>query len=353
MTINLMKRIFPGCTTLVNPSQLVKNLVQVRFKMTKSRRLRAPSVAKQSDKWVQKKTIGRMEADVVYDEDFAKRKPVDRVWLVNEYPTQYWPVETAIKWHAEMAQPAMLNSMDSFVWAKLRLDMTTSKKTKFLDNIRGLVTFPNYFDDRPKKNVVLFCRLPDHLKAAERQGAYMYGYSDLIKQFERGDISDLNYEYVLCAPDVYADILHLRKKISKEKFPNPNNGSLHPNVENMLEKFIRGKEYESTKYEDAKAILELRIGIINMGEEKLIENLKTLIQQVCTHRETKLGSFVTSCSLYCPPSVEDFKVDIKEYLPSDEDILDVKEKEEIAKKAALDKIKESGKAFDDEAFKLA
>ena len=75
----------------------------------------------------------------------------------------------------------------------------------------------------------------------------MFGYTEVIKQverldnfffrllfqmicfsqFERGDVTDTNYEYVLCAPDVYADILHLRKKISKEKFPNPQYGLLN------------------------------------------------------------------------------------------------------------------------------
>lgn len=101
-------------------------------------------------------------------------------------------------------------------------------------------------------------------------------------------MTDTNYEYVLCAPDVYADILHLRKKISKEKFPNPVQGflfdlivrtrfgfffidgfflfvgSLHPNVEKMLEKFIRGKEYQSAKYEEARGVLELRFGIVRL-----------------------------------------------------------------------------------------
>ncbi|CAF4498020.1 unnamed protein product, partial [Rotaria magnacalcarata] len=37
--------------------------------------------------------------------------------------------------------------------------------------------------------------------------------------------------------------------------------SLHPNVDKMLEKFIRGKEYQSVKYEEARGILELRFGI--------------------------------------------------------------------------------------------
>ncbi|CAF4752651.1 unnamed protein product, partial [Rotaria magnacalcarata] len=48
-----------------------------------------------------------------------------------------------------MVQPKILNSMDSFVWARLKLDMTTPKKTKFVENVRGLVTFPHYFEDRP------------------------------------------------------------------------------------------------------------------------------------------------------------------------------------------------------------
>jgi len=40
-------------------------------------------------------------------------------------------------------------------------------------------------------------------------------------------------------------------------------GSLHPNVDKMLEKFIRGKEYQSAKYEEARGVLELRFGIVN------------------------------------------------------------------------------------------
>lgn len=40
-------------------------------------------------------------------------------------------------------------------------------------------------------------------------------------------------------------------------------GSLHPNVDRMLEKFIRGKEYQSAKYEEARGVLELRFGIVN------------------------------------------------------------------------------------------
>ncbi|CAF1505488.1 unnamed protein product [Rotaria sp. Silwood1] len=350
MTSILVRQLWSsiGSSSFLRPTIQIQPSIRTKM-VRRITRHRVPTHAKPSDKWAQKKTAVRtIEAEVVYDDEFAKRKPIDKVWLVKEYPVRSWPLETVLQWHREMVQPKMLNSMDSFVWARLKLDMTTSKKTKFVENVRGLVTFPHYFEDRPRKNVVLFCRLPEHIKAAEKHGAYMFGYTEVIKQFERGDVTDTNYEYVLCAPDVYADILHLRKKISKEKFPNPQYGSLHPNVDKMLEKFIRGKEYQSVKYEEARAILELRFGIINMPQEQLIENFQALIEQVSTHSQTKVGPFVTGCSVYCPPSTEEFRIDVTPFLPSEEDVI---EKKEADKQVVDDLIKKSAPEIGDDLLK--
>lgn len=49
-------------------------------------------------------------------------------------------------------------------------------------------------------------------------------------------------------------------------------GSLHPNVDKMLEKFIRGKEYQSAKYEEARGVLELRFGIVCSSHSFLFIN---------------------------------------------------------------------------------
>ncbi|CAF4545478.1 unnamed protein product [Rotaria socialis] len=337
-----------GCSSILRPTVNIQPSIRTKM-VRRVNRHRVPTHTKPSDRWAQKKTVARiMEADAIYDDEFAKRKPIDKIWLAKEYPVRSWSLETVLEWHREMVQPRMLNSMDSFVWARLKLDMTTPKKTKFVENVRGLVTFPHYFEDRPRKNVVLFCRLPEHIKAAEKHGAYMSGYTEVIKQFERGDVTDTNYEYVLCAPDVYADILHLRKKISKDKFPNPQYGSLHPNVDKMLEKFIRGKEYQSVKYEEARGILELRFGIINMPQEQLIENFQALIEQVSTHSQTKVGPFVTGCSVYCPPSTEEFRVDVTPFLPSDEDVIESKE---LEKQVVDDLIKKSAPEIGDDILK--
>ncbi|CAF1163624.1 unnamed protein product [Adineta ricciae] len=350
MTSLLVQQLWSGLTASSFLRPTIQIQPAIRTKMARRiQRNRVPTHAKPSNTWMQKKVVSRTaEAEPVYDDEFAKRKPIDKVWLVKEYPVQSWPLDTVLNWHREMVQPKILNSLDSFVWARLKLDMTTSKKTKFLESVKGLVTFPHYFEDRPRKNVVLFCRLPEHMKAAEKHGAYMFGYTDVIKQFERGDVTDTNYEYVLCAPDVYADILHLRKKISKDKFPNPQFGSLHPNVDKMLEKFIRGKEYQSAKYEEARGIVELRFGIINMSNQQLEENFKALLEQLCTHSQTKAGPFVLGSSVYCPPSTEEFRVDVAPYLPDEEDVLD---KKESAKQVVDDLIKKSAPDVGDELFK--
>ena len=181
MTSLLIRQLWSGLSSSSFLRPTIQFQPSIRTKMARRiNRQRVPTHAKPSDKWVQKKTVyvlnrmidfynkfyefisfrsKNMEADVVYDDEFTKRKPVDKVWLVKEYPVQSWPLETVLQWHREMAQPKMLNSMDSFVWARLKLDMTTSKKTKFIENVKGLVTFPHYFEDRPRKNVVLFCRV--------------------------------------------------------------------------------------------------------------------------------------------------------------------------------------------------
>ncbi|UJR38323.1 hypothetical protein I4U23_030993 [Adineta vaga] len=350
MTGLFVRHLWSGLTSssFLRPSIQIQPSIRTKM-VRRVNRHRVPTHTKPSDSWIQKKTVTRnLEADAVYDDEFAKRKPVDKVWLVKEYPVRPWPLGQVLQWHREMAQPKMLNSMDSFLWARLKLDMTTAKKTKFIENVKGLVTFPHYFEDRPRKNVVLFCRLPEHMKAAEKYGAYMFGYTDVIKQFERGDVTDTNYEYVLCAPDVYADILHLRKKISKDKFPNPQYGSLHPNVDKMLEKFIRGKEYQSAKYEEARGIVELRFGIINMSDQQLTENFQALVEQLTTHSQTKAGPFVVGSSVYCPPSTEEFRVDVTPFLPDEEDVL---EKKESAKQVVDDLIKKTTPDIGDDLLK--
>jgi hypothetical protein len=75
-----------------------------------------------------------------------------------------------------------------------------------------------------------------------------------------------------------------------------------------------------------------------MPDEQLLANFHALIEQVSSHSQTKAGPFVTGCSVYCPPSTEEFRADVTPFLPSEEDVL---EKKELAKQAVDDMIKTS------------
>jgi hypothetical protein len=85
-----------------------------------------------------------------------------------------------------------------------------------------------------------------------------------------------------------------------------------------------------------------------MSDEQLIENFEALIEQVSTHSQTKVGPFVTGCSVYCPPSIEEFRVDVTPFLPSEEDVL---EKKELAKQVVDDMIKKSTPEIGDDLLK--
>jgi hypothetical protein len=85
-----------------------------------------------------------------------------------------------------------------------------------------------------------------------------------------------------------------------------------------------------------------------MPDEKLIENFQALIEQVSTHSQTKVGPFVTGCSVYCPPSTEEFRVDVTPFLPSEEDVL---EKKEMAKQVVDDMIKKAAPDIGEDLLK--
>jgi hypothetical protein len=85
-----------------------------------------------------------------------------------------------------------------------------------------------------------------------------------------------------------------------------------------------------------------------MSDQQLIENFQSLIEQVSTHSQTKAGPFVTGCSVYCPPSTEEFRVDVTPFLPSEEDVL---EKKELAKQVVDDMIKQTTPDIADDLLK--
>jgi large subunit ribosomal protein L1 len=120
--------------------------------------------------------------DNLVDKKLEGREVVDPVWLFKEYKPKIYQIEEAIEFHKELARPEMLNNMEGFLHVRLILDMNTKKKTKFLDNVKGAVFYPNFFKDGYQKEVVAICKDDAQIEACKQAGALFAGYEDIIKK---------------------------------------------------------------------------------------------------------------------------------------------------------------------------
>jgi ribosomal protein L1 len=304
-------------------------------KNQKTKRSKAPTEGgKSSSEWVSKKRTTFVEDDS-QDKLYAERKIVDSVWLMNEYKQQELPIETAIKYHMELAQPRILNNMDGFLHVRMLLDMKSKKKGKFLDNIKGSVYLPHYFKDGIQKEVIAICKNNNEIDESKKAGALLAGFTDILQKFEKGEISEQMYDFLVCTPDAYPDVVLLKKKINKDKFPTVKGKTVTENIVETVRRLHLSKDYESMKNSDAEAILKMKVGRLNFEMDHLVENLKNILLQVLEHKKFDSESFIKSCVLYCPPSTEKFKIDVSRFYEKPEE-----KKVESAKEEVKEEVKE-------------
>ncbi|KAL7676449.1 hypothetical protein ACOME3_002701 [Neoechinorhynchus agilis] len=289
---------------------------QIRERTQRTQHAKRPSVAKVKDKWISSK-VSQIHAEKDIARTVSAEKPVDNVWLLNDFPQTPLDLNEAVRSVRKSAEYFRLTN--SLICARLELNMTTERKTKFLPNIRGLVDFPVAFEDQPANNVILFCKRDNHIELARKYGCYLYGHEDLIKMFVAGEIMDFSYDYILSTPDVYADITRLRKRVGADRFPTQANGQLVIDLEKALKKFRHGHFYESCKLSDALAIVRINIGRINLSNEEIMENFTTAIKEILSRHNPPNGSFIKSALLVSPPTTDRFSVDIEPFVKDDEE----------------------------------
>lgn len=269
-----------------------------------------------------RRMLGRKLAEENLDKNFLKREIVDPVWLFNEYKPQLFPIEEAMKFHIDMAQPEMLNNPNGYVSVRLFLDMTTKKKAKFMDEFKGAVYYPNTFKEGIQKEVIAICKGEEEIEAAKNAGALHAGHEEVLKMFEKGEIADQMYDFLVCTPETFADVVLIKKKINKDKLPNLRENTVSQDIGEAVKRFYLSKDYGVEKLTDSKGSLKAKIGTLDMGAEKLTENLCSLIEKVREHKKFMTDDFITECVVFAAPSTERFKVDLSRFSKIDE----VKEK---------------------------
>jgi ribosomal protein L1 len=293
-----------------NPSGMLTQ--QLRWKTNKSHKFRAPHEAKEQAKWSNQKSNAKVEEKV---KRTITRKVVDDVWIRAHYAKPVYSTLQAIEMHKECAQPCMLDNLDGKIIAKMTLDFTMKKKTKFLKPFQELITLPNPWDHGESRNIIAFCKEPEDIAAAEKLGAVHAGGLDLIQMIERTEVLREEFDYVVSTYDIAPELVKIRTLI-KDLFPNKKTGNLGPNITEMIDHFQNGHRYQVKKTSlENEGTVEIEFGNLTMTNEQLEENLIVFIKSLCARRSPDLGPFVKGASFLCPPSTENFLVDLTPYMP--------------------------------------
>ncbi|XP_050680119.1 50S ribosomal protein L1 [Leptidea sinapis] len=233
----------------------------------------------------------------------------------NVYPMRYyrWPVytaEEAVIAHKETHHPTMYNCPDSLVFAKVELNMEGVKKTRYVDNFTRLTLLPHNFPRDEERSILAFCKGPELHQQLLKAGATTAGGTELIKKIQEGSIKLSDYDYVIAHPNIITDLVPIRG-LMKRRFPNVKNGTLDPNILDLVKKFSAGIQYKVMKDENQQnyACVEVPIGRLNMDIKFVVENIDTLLKDIQSMRPKRDGRFITRCLITSPPSTENLKID--------------------------------------------
>lgn len=135
--------------------------------------------------------------------------------------------------------------------------------------VRGAVVLPH--GTGKTRRVVVFAR-GEKLKEAEAAGADVVGAEDLIARVQEGW---LDFDVAIAAPDVMGMVGKVGRILGpRGLMPNPKTGTVTFDIARAVAEVKAGKiEYRV----DKAGIIHAPIGKVSFDAEKLVENLRTLV----------------------------------------------------------------------------
>lgn len=139
--------------------------------------------------------------------------------------------------------------------------------------VRGVIVLPN---GTGKTKRVLVLAKADKLKEAESAGADYFGGEELVQKIQTQNWFD--FDVIVATPDMMGVVGRLGKVLGpKGLMPNPKSGTVTFEIEKAIQEIKAGKvEYRV----DKTSIINVPIGKVSFGREKLTENFNALISAV-------------------------------------------------------------------------
>ena len=156
--------------------------------------------------------------------------------------------------------------------------------------VRGTVVLPH---GRGKKIKVLVFAKGEKEREAKKEGADFVGTAELIEKIKKGWC---DFDVAITTPDMMKEIARLGRILGpKGLMPNPKLGTVTLKIGQAVKEAMAGRiEYKM----DSFGILHLSIGKRSFKEEKLLENIFTLLGAVVKSRPaTAKGQYLRSVTL--------------------------------------------------------
>lgn len=170
----------------------------------------------------------------------------------------------------DLAQKTAKAKFDETVEAHIRLGVDSRHADQ---QVRGAVVLPH---GTGKKVRVLVFAKGDKAKEAEQAGAEFVGAEDMVTKIQSENWFE--YDVVVATPDMMGVVGRLGKVLGpKGLMPNPKAGTVTMDVAKAIADIKAGKiEYRL----DKTNIIHCPIGKASFGNQKLLENFRTLMDAI-------------------------------------------------------------------------
>ena len=173
----------------------------------------------------------------------------------------------------------------------LDLAMRLGVNPKHADQmVRGTVVLPHGLGVTRRVCVIAS---GEKMKEAEDAGADIVGGDDLVEKIQKGF---MDFDAVVATPDVMRSVGKLGKVLGpRGLMPNPKTGTVTFEVSKAIQEIKAGKvEFRV----DKTAIVHVPVGKMSFPDDKLVENLRTLIDSVLKAKPPAAkGKYVKSIAI--------------------------------------------------------
>lgn len=204
------------------------------------------------------------------------KKYLEKAKLLEEGKT-YTP-EEAVK----LVKQTTVAKFDESVDLALKLSIDPKK-----DSVRGTVVLPAGTGKAVKVGVIA---KGDKIKEAQEAGADHIGGTDLIEKIQGGW---LDFDVLIATPDMMSQVGRLGKILGQRGLmPNPKAGTVTSDVGKTVKEFKAGKiEFKA----DKTGVIHLKVGKSSFEEEKLKDNLDTVLRAILKAKPSKIaGTYIRS-----------------------------------------------------------